>query len=92
MTARRLSGREIALLRYLARVNFVKLSERSREIARPLWRRGIIRSLLVQTPGVGTEGPYFQLTTFGHQLARAFMRSDAASSTKGSPSSMARVS
>lgn len=87
---RRFNTQEIGLLRYLARIpNFVGLSKRARAIAVPLWRRGIVHCLYLQVADCGRalRGPYFRLTTLGHQLALMFLRADGELRKKTSPSS-----
>lgn len=84
---RRLTGRQIGLMRYLACASgLVRLPEDARAMLIPLWRRGLINCLYLQVPDEGMRGPYFQLTSVGRQLALMFVRAERARRIGGSPS------
>lgn len=84
---RRLTGREINLLRFLAMhalklsgMAGVMLSRRDRGLAAPLWRRGLINCWYRQAPETtpSLQGPYFSLSHAGLRLAEKFTRPSGA--------------
>ncbi len=81
--ARRLNGREIKLLRFLAMhalrshgISGVTLKPSDRAVIIPLWRRGLVNTWFRQVPNCSPspQGPYFTLSHAGLRLAESFMR------------------
>lgn len=81
MSARRLNGRQIGVLRSLIRragaTARVSLYRGQRPAAVSLWRRGLVEVWYRQVPGDAMQGPYFALTIAGWQLASAFVGREA---------------
>lgn len=72
----RMNGRQIALLRFLARrgaIRPVAIARHFREIAVTLWRREVVEVWYQQVPGEGRRGPFFALTIAGWKLAGYFL-------------------
>lgn len=80
---RRLNGREIGLLRFLAMhalrspgIPVVALKKSDRIAVTPLWRRRLVDCWYRQVPGEAPalQGPYSTLSHAGLRLAEAFAR------------------